>query len=245
MFVIGVINNVEAMALFSFGDAPKTAKGGAPCDFFPRVLILYPAHHIEANVNRQGFKCSSELFSFVSNDVGAAEIKWLWYSWFEDNASCEIIRGFPRIWRLHWEAALACREYSVMARSDRRLSGANVHNVKLSDNRLSAFNEARWPEAWRDRMLDNDISNAQNWPMSRYELIASEINRLTRQAGLDASANRQDDSKGSNNDGSSGGCKFRRPIHWDSFTFYTTLCGLLGFAIIYAGILLYVSREQQ
>jgi hypothetical protein len=73
----------------------------------------------------------------------------------------------------------------------------------------------------------------------------SEVNRLTRQPSLYASSDRQDNREGRNNDGSDGGSKFRRPIHWDSFTFYTTLGGLLSFAIIYASILLYVSRDRQ
>jgi hypothetical protein len=37
----------------------------------------------------------------------------------------------------------------------------------------------------------------------------------------------------------------RRPIHWDSFTFYTTLGGLISFAAIYAGVLLYVAMDRR
>jgi hypothetical protein len=122
-----------------------------------------------------------------------------------------------------------------------RINGGNI-GPRFSDIYISKANinrEANYEPNSRH------ITNNYFWPVRRYKLIAGESNCFTRQTSLDAPANCQNNRECSNNDGSSGSGGFRRPIHWDSVTFYTTLGGLLSFAAIYAGILLYISRDQR
>jgi hypothetical protein len=94
---------------------------------------------------------------------------------------------------------------------------------------------------WEQEQFANDKFR----PVRSRELITGEINSLARQVSLDAPTKCQDNRKSGNNDGGNSSSEFRRPIHWDWFTFYTTLGGLLGFAAMYASILWCIARDRR
>jgi hypothetical protein len=240
IFVIGIIDCPEAV----FKSIPKSTESSFSGDF-PIVGISDPSHCIESccsyadtknNIHRkrrpvQAAQCAA-LSSF-QNDERVLPIDFQF-----------VVR------RNHWQRRFSAME-NTADKFDGSRSCSDIGQIKMT-TKLLVGNEGN-KFIVRDsflncRLPDDNLANDDLWPLPRNELFTSETNRLTRQPSLDASAYRQDNRKGRNNDGSDGsdgGSGFRRPIHWDSFTFYTTLGGLLSFATIYAGILLYVARDRR
>jgi hypothetical protein len=223
IFIIGIFDRAEA----AFRGVPDSTE---PCfsDYISPIGVPYPAHCVKfyssiSNINpgacfRRGPIQTAQCAAFSSfhND-----------DWILPSDLQFVVR-----WN-HWQRRFAAME-NTADKFDVGRSCSDIGQIKMATKLLASSegNEFAVHDIFlKSRLLpNNNLANDDLWSLRRKELFTSEVNRLTRQPSLYASTDRQDNREGRNNDGSDGGSEFRRPIHWDSFTFYTTLGGLLSFA---------------
>jgi hypothetical protein len=237
IFIIGVVNHSKA----ALGIVPQSAETRFSNDVSV-IPISNPSHYIEfgfpnTDISNSTFAKRTASQPLQGHALSSFQNYWRFLS-----------KDFLRIVWVEHRKGWFFPIKNIAEEIDYRPGWADVGNENAAmdffvGNKLERFAlhkvvKARW-------MPDGYLTNNNSGPLRRNELIPSEINRLKSKPSLDASTNCQDNREGRNNDGSDGGSEFRRPIHWDSFTFYTTLGGLLSFAAIYAGILLYITRDRR